>query len=173
MKRRSPYAKERRTFGVPIAQHQAIQWMIADATTQIEAARLLVYKAAWLKANGKPFTKEASMAKLFATEVSEKVCFNAIQIHGGYGYSAEYPGGAHLSRSTPDDHRRRDERDSAAGHCAEGAGGGGLIGSFPHVFAHVVPGTMCPEYSKWSPCRNKDASLSMTIIYLVIAENAV
>ena len=85
------YAKERRTFGVPIAQHQAIQWMIADATTQIEAARLLVYKAAWLKANGRPFTKEASMAKLFASEVSEKVCFNALQIHGGYGYSAEYP----------------------------------------------------------------------------------
>jgi alkylation response protein AidB-like acyl-CoA dehydrogenase len=85
------YARERRTFGVPIAQHQAIQWMIADAATQIEAARLLVYKAAWLKANGKPFTKEASMAKLFATEISEKVCFNAIQIHGGYGYSAEYP----------------------------------------------------------------------------------
>src|SRR5574342_536733 len=85
------YAKERRTFGVPIAQHEAIQWMIADATTQIEAARLLVYKAAWLKANGQPFTKEAAMAKLFASEVSEKVCFNAIQIHGGYGYSSEYP----------------------------------------------------------------------------------
>ena len=85
------YAKERFTFGVPIAQHQAIQWMIADATTQIEAARLLVYKAAWLKANGKPFTQEASMAKLFASEVAEKVCFNAIQIHGGYGYSAEFP----------------------------------------------------------------------------------
>ncbi len=85
------YAKERFTFGVPIAQHQAIQWMIADATTQIEAARLLVYKAAWLKANGKPFTQEASMAKLLASEVAEKVCFNAIQIHGGYGYSAEYP----------------------------------------------------------------------------------
>src|SRR5512135_1513669 len=85
------YAKERRTFGMPIAQHEAIQWMIADATTQIEAARLLIYKAAWLKANGKPFTMEASMAKLFATEMSEKVCFNAIQIHGGYGYSAEYP----------------------------------------------------------------------------------
>ena len=85
------YAKERHTFGVPIAQHQAIQWMIADAATQIDAARLLVYRAAWLKANGKPFTKEAAMAKLFASEVSEKVCFNAIQIHGGYGYSAEYP----------------------------------------------------------------------------------
>jgi alkylation response protein AidB-like acyl-CoA dehydrogenase len=85
------YAKERRTFGVPIAQHEAIQWMIADAATQIDAARLLVYRAAWLKANGKPFTTEAAMAKLFASEVSEKVCFNAIQVHGGYGYSAEYP----------------------------------------------------------------------------------
>jgi len=85
------YAKERRTFGQPIAQHQAIQWMIADAATQIDAARLLVYRAAWLKQAGRPFTKEASMAKLFATEVAEKVCFNAIQVHGGYGYSAEFP----------------------------------------------------------------------------------
>ncbi len=85
------YAKDRHTFGVPIAQHEAIQWMVADATTQLEAARLLVHKAAWLKGRGKPFTKEASMAKLFATEMAEKVCFNAIQIHGGYGYSAEYP----------------------------------------------------------------------------------
>jgi alkylation response protein AidB-like acyl-CoA dehydrogenase len=85
------YAKQRHTFGKLLAEHQAIQWMIADATTQIEAARLLVYKAAWLKQNGKSYIKEASMAKLFATEVAEKVCFNAIQIHGGYGYSAEYP----------------------------------------------------------------------------------
>ncbi len=85
------YAKERRTFGQPIAQHQAIQWMIADAATQIEAARLMVYRAAWLKQVGRPFTQEASMAKLLATEVAEKVCFNAIQIHGGYGYSAEFP----------------------------------------------------------------------------------
>ena len=85
------YAKQRHTFGKLLAEHQAIQWMIADATTQIEAARLLVYKAAWLKQQGKSFIKEASMAKLFATEVAEKVCFNAIQVHGGYGYSAEYP----------------------------------------------------------------------------------
>ena len=85
------YAKERRTFGQPIAQHQAIQWMIADAATQIDAARLLVYRAAWLKQVGRPFTQQASMAKLFATEVAEKVCFNAIQVHGGYGYSAEFP----------------------------------------------------------------------------------
>ncbi len=85
------YAKQRHTFGKLLAEHQAIQWMIADATTQIEAARLLVYKAAWLKQNGQSYIKEASMAKLFATEVAEKVCFNAIQVHGGYGYSAEYP----------------------------------------------------------------------------------
>jgi alkylation response protein AidB-like acyl-CoA dehydrogenase len=85
------YAKERQTFGVPIAAHQAIKWMIADAATQIDAARLMVYRAAWLKANGRPFSREAAMGKLFASEVAERVCFNAIQIHGGYGYSAEYP----------------------------------------------------------------------------------
>ena len=85
------YAKERQTFGVPIAQHQAIQWMIADAATEIECARLMVYRAAWLKQNGRPFTKEASQAKLFATEMAERACRNAIQIHGGYGYSSEFP----------------------------------------------------------------------------------
>ncbi len=85
------YAQERQTFGVPIGQHQAIQWMIADAATQIDAARLMVYRAAWLKAKGQPFGKEAAMAKLFASEITERVCWNAIQIHGGYGYSAEYP----------------------------------------------------------------------------------
>jgi butyryl-CoA dehydrogenase len=85
------YSHERQTFGVPIAQHQAIQWMIADAATEIEAARLMVYRAAWLKEQAKPITVPAAMAKLFATEVAERVCFNAIQIHGGYGYSAEFP----------------------------------------------------------------------------------
>jgi alkylation response protein AidB-like acyl-CoA dehydrogenase len=85
------YAKERHTFGVPIAQHQAIQWMLADAATEIEAARLLVYRAAWLKGQGRRYTAEAAMGKLFATEMAERVCFNAIQVHGGYGYSAEFP----------------------------------------------------------------------------------
>ena len=85
------YAQERHTFGVPIAQHQAIQWMLADAATQIDAARLLVYRAAWLKRDGRPFTSQAAMAKLFASEVAEQVCWSAIQIHGCYGYSAEYP----------------------------------------------------------------------------------
>ncbi len=84
------YSKERETFGKPIAEHQAVQWMLADAATEIEAARLMVYWAAWLKENGRPYTKEAAMAKLFATEMSERVCRNAIQIHGGYGYSSEF-----------------------------------------------------------------------------------
>src|SRR5690606_271994 len=85
------YARQRRSFGKPIAQHQAIQWMIADAATEIEAARTLVYKAAWLKDQGRPFTKMAAMAKLLASEVAEKVARDAIQIHGSYGYSREYP----------------------------------------------------------------------------------
>jgi alkylation response protein AidB-like acyl-CoA dehydrogenase len=85
------YARERQTFGVPIAQHEAIQFMLADAATEIDAARLLVFRAAWLKQNGRPYTKEASQAKLFASEMAERVARNAIQIHGGYGYSAEFP----------------------------------------------------------------------------------
>lgn len=85
------YAHQREAFGQPIAQFQAIQWMLADAATEIEAARLLVYQAAWLKEQGRPYGIQASMAKLFATEMAERVCRNAIQIHGGYGYSAEYP----------------------------------------------------------------------------------
>ncbi len=84
------YAKEREAFGQPIANFQAIQWMLADAATEIEAARLMVHKAAWLKGLKRPYSTLASMAKLFATEVSERVCRNAIQIHGGYGYSSEF-----------------------------------------------------------------------------------
>jgi alkylation response protein AidB-like acyl-CoA dehydrogenase len=85
------YSRQRETFGQAISEHQAIQWMLADAATEIQAARFLVYYAAWLKDQGRPYTKEASMAKLFATEMAERVCRNAIQIHGGYGYSREYP----------------------------------------------------------------------------------
>jgi len=84
------YAQEREQFGQPIAKFQAIQWMIADMATEIEAARLMVQRAAWLREQGKRFTKEAAMAKLFATEMSERVCRKAIQIHGGYGYVREY-----------------------------------------------------------------------------------
>ena len=85
------YARERMAFGVPLIDKQAIQWMLADAATEIQSARLMVYYAAWLKEQKRPFTKAASMAKLFATEMAERVCRNAIQIHGGYGYSREYP----------------------------------------------------------------------------------
>ncbi len=84
------YAQLRETFGKPIGHYQAVQWMLADAATEIQAARLMVYWAAWLKEQGRRFTKEAAMAKLFATEVSERVCRNAIQVHGGYGYSREF-----------------------------------------------------------------------------------
>lgn len=84
------YAKQRTTFGKPIAEHQAIQFMLADAATELHAARLMLYHAAWLKDQNRPFAKEAGMAKLFATEVSERVCRNAVQIHGGYGYSREF-----------------------------------------------------------------------------------
>jgi butyryl-CoA dehydrogenase len=85
------YAKERHAFGHPIADFQALQWKIADAATEIELARTMLHRAAWLKEEGRPFTREAAMAKLYASEMAERVCSNAIQIHGGYGYSREYP----------------------------------------------------------------------------------
>ncbi|MBI4611158.1 MAG: acyl-CoA dehydrogenase [Candidatus Rokubacteria bacterium] len=84
------YAKERKAFGVPIAQHQMVQWMMADMATTIEAARLLTWRAATLKDRGLPFSAEASMAKLFASEMAMKVTTDAIQVHGGYGYIREY-----------------------------------------------------------------------------------
>jgi butyryl-CoA dehydrogenase len=84
------YAQERVQFGQPIVKFQAVQWMIADMATEIEAARLLVQRAAWMRERGMRFTKEAAMAKLFATEMSERACRKAIQIHGGYGYMREY-----------------------------------------------------------------------------------
>ncbi len=85
------YAKERIQFNVPIARHQSIQNMIADMGTQVESARLMVYRAALLKDMGKPFSKEAAMAKLMASETASRVADMAVQIHGGYGYSKSYP----------------------------------------------------------------------------------
>ncbi len=85
------YAQERQAFGQALAGFQAIQWMLADAATEIAAARMMVYHAAWLKDQNRPFSKQAAMGKLFASEVGERVSRNAIQIHGGYGYSREYP----------------------------------------------------------------------------------
>ena len=85
------YALEREQFGQRIADFQAISFMLADMATQLEAARWLVYRAAWLKDRGLPHTTEAAMAKLFASEAAERICHKAIQIHGGYGYTTEYP----------------------------------------------------------------------------------
>jgi butyryl-CoA dehydrogenase len=85
------YAKDRVTFGVPIIEHQAVNFRLVDMATQLDAARLMVWRAASLKDAGKPCLTEASMAKLFASEVAEKVCTDAIQIHGGYGYVSDFP----------------------------------------------------------------------------------
>lgn len=84
------YAKERIQFKVPIARHQSIQNMIADMATQVESARLMIYRAALCKDKGAPFSKEAAMAKLMASETAGRVCDMAVQIHGGYGYSKSY-----------------------------------------------------------------------------------
>ena len=85
------YAKERHSFGVPIADHQAIQFMLADMATELEAARLLVMRAARMKDIGQKHTAESAMAKLFASEMATRVTHKALQIYGGYGYSVEYP----------------------------------------------------------------------------------
>ncbi|HWY26902.1 MAG TPA: acyl-CoA dehydrogenase family protein, partial [Candidatus Angelobacter sp.] len=85
------YAKQRQAFGHPIADFQAIQFMLADMSTEIDAARLLARRAAWKQDSGGRFSMEASIAKLFASEMSTRVTHKAIQIHGGYGYSREYP----------------------------------------------------------------------------------
>ena len=85
------YVKERVQFDKPIASNQAIQWMIADNYTQLEAARLLLLQAAFLKDSKKPFAKEASMAKLYATEAANRACYDALQMLGGYGYTQDYP----------------------------------------------------------------------------------
>ena len=84
------YARERRAFGVPIGQHQMVQWMLADMTTAIEGARLLTLRAATLKDRGQPFGPAAAMAKLFAAETAMKVTTDAVQVHGGYGFIREY-----------------------------------------------------------------------------------
>jgi alkylation response protein AidB-like acyl-CoA dehydrogenase len=85
------YAKERVQFDQPIANFQAIQWMLADGFTELEAARLLTYRAAFLEDKGKKIPKESAMAKLFASELAVKSSSMAVQIHGGYGFSKDYP----------------------------------------------------------------------------------
>ncbi|HEU5198787.1 MAG TPA: acyl-CoA dehydrogenase family protein [Ktedonobacterales bacterium] len=85
------YAKERQQFGRPISTFQAIQFKLADMTMEIELARLMYYKAAWLHMQGRPYTREAAMAKLFASETAKRAADQAVQIHGGYGFMDEYP----------------------------------------------------------------------------------
>ena len=85
------YARERQQFGRPISTFQAIQFKLADMTMEIELARLMYYKAAWLHMQGRPYTREAAMAKLFASETAKRAADQAVQIHGGYGFMDEYP----------------------------------------------------------------------------------
>ena len=85
------YAMERKTFGKPLASHQAIQFKLADMATQAEMAKLMIYRAAWLRDQGRPFATEAAMAKLAASEIAVKAAEEAVQIHGGYGYTREFP----------------------------------------------------------------------------------
>ena len=85
------HALERKTFGRPLAAHQAIQFKLSDMATQVEMARLLVYQAAWLRDQGRPYAKEAAMAKLASSEIAVRAAEEAVQIHGGYGYIREYP----------------------------------------------------------------------------------
>jgi alkylation response protein AidB-like acyl-CoA dehydrogenase len=87
----SAYAKERRQFGQPIAEFQAVRFQLADMATEIEAGRGLLYRAAWLKDRGRPFALEAAMAKLFTGELANRAANHALQIHGGYGFMDEYP----------------------------------------------------------------------------------
>jgi len=86
----SAYARERQQFGQPIGKFQAIQFHLADMTTEIEAGRNLVYKAAWLKDQGRPFAQAAAIAKLYTGELANRVVNSALQIHGGYGFMDEY-----------------------------------------------------------------------------------
>jgi alkylation response protein AidB-like acyl-CoA dehydrogenase len=90
------YAKDRKQFGKPIAEFQAIQWMLADSKTELDAATLLTHRAAWLADHGRRHTSEASMAKLYASEAASRVCNRALQVHGGYGYTREFNVERHL-----------------------------------------------------------------------------
>jgi alkylation response protein AidB-like acyl-CoA dehydrogenase len=90
------YAKQRTAFGKAIAEFQAIQWLLADAKAELDAAALLTYRAAWLADRGEPFSRDAAMAKLFASEASTRACNGAVQIHGGYGYVREFDVERHL-----------------------------------------------------------------------------
>jgi alkylation response protein AidB-like acyl-CoA dehydrogenase len=90
------YAKDRKQFDKPISEFQGTQWKLADMATELDAAHLLTMRAAWLKGQNRPFSREASMAKVFATEAANRICNKAVQIHGGYGYIREFAAERHL-----------------------------------------------------------------------------
>ena len=109
------YSKQRKQFGRPISEFQSIQNKLADMATEIDAARLLTYRAGWMKDHGQRVTKESSMAKLFASEIAVRVANEAVQIHGGNGFIKDYPGRKVLSRRQAVHHRRRHQRNPAPG----------------------------------------------------------
>ena len=90
------YAKDRKQFDRAIAEFQGTQWKLADMQVELDAAHLLAMRAAWLKENGRPFSREASMAKVFSTEAANRIANKAVQIHGGYGYTREFAAERHL-----------------------------------------------------------------------------
>jgi alkylation response protein AidB-like acyl-CoA dehydrogenase len=90
------YARQRKQFGKPIGDFQGVKWPLADSKTELDAARLLTLRAAWLKQEGRPFSREAAMAKLFASEAANRICNRCLQIHGGYGYVKDFPAERHL-----------------------------------------------------------------------------
>lgn len=96
LEKATAYAKDRQAFGRPIAQFQAIQWILADAKTELDAAALLTYRAAWLADRAEVYSKEAAMAKLYASEAATRACNGAVQVHGGYGYVREFDVERHL-----------------------------------------------------------------------------
>ena len=110
------YAKERQQFGKPIAAFQAVQFALADMATEIEAGRTMVYKAAWLKDQGRPFGEQAAMAKLYTGELSNRAANAALQIHGGYGFMDELGDLTALPRPEDPRDRRGHERGAAHGH---------------------------------------------------------
>jgi len=108
------YVKERKQFGKAIAEFQGIQFQLAQMATDLEAARLMVYNAARLKDAGQPFVQEAAMAKLFSSQVADRVSSQCLELFGGYGYSREYPAEKFLPRREDRDHLRGDQQHAAA-----------------------------------------------------------